>query len=228
MNSHRLVLAAAGTAAAFAIARRLTRAQRRWGTIGDEAVRPLPGDSLVPQPRYLTTRGISVNAPPGCIYPWLKQMGYQRGGLYSYDFLDRLFGFLDGPSAKVILPRFQDLKEGDVIPLGRGAPFPVAELRENESFVLADREAGWSWATCLEPIDDGTTRLITRNRANFSGMLKVPFIFFVDVAAFIMVRRWLVVLKQRAEELAADRGLEPSHEPTEERLAQLHSNRRAL
>jgi hypothetical protein len=34
-------------------------------------------------------------------------MGYQRGGLYSYDWLDRLFGFLDRPSATRILPEFQ-------------------------------------------------------------------------------------------------------------------------
>ena len=44
------------------------------------------------------------------IWAWLVQIGYHRGGLYSYDWLDRLFGFLDRPSATRILPDFQQLR----------------------------------------------------------------------------------------------------------------------
>ena len=61
-----------------------------------------------------------MNASAAAIYPWLVQIGKGRGGLYSYDFLDRLFGFLDAPSSKDVLPEFQGLKPGDTIPLGRG------------------------------------------------------------------------------------------------------------
>ena len=53
MNTRTVVLAASGAAAVLAIARRLTRAQWHWGAIGDEAVQPLPGDSLVPPARSL-------------------------------------------------------------------------------------------------------------------------------------------------------------------------------
>lgn len=53
MNTRTVVLAASGAAAVLAIARRLTRAQRHWGAIDDEAVQPLPGDSLVPPARSL-------------------------------------------------------------------------------------------------------------------------------------------------------------------------------
>ena len=49
---------------------------------------------------------VIVNARPEHIWPWLVQMGYQRGGLYSYDWLDRLFGFLDRPSATAYSPSF--------------------------------------------------------------------------------------------------------------------------
>ena len=31
-------------------------------------------------------------------------MGYRRGGLYSYDWLDQLFGVLDQPSADTVRP----------------------------------------------------------------------------------------------------------------------------
>jgi hypothetical protein len=166
----------------------------------------MPGDHIVLEPSYVTTRAITVNARPGEIYPWLMQMGFRRGGLYSHDFLDRIFGCLDGPSAKEILPEFQHLAVGDLIPVGRGGAFPVCELRPNETFVLGDSEVGWSWATCLYPIDAESTRLVTRNRGAIAGHVKWrAFFFLFDIAAFIMVRRWLVVLKQRAEMLAERR-----------------------
>jgi hypothetical protein len=161
----------------------------------------MPGDELVPEARYLTTRAITVHAPPDCIYPWLKQMGCGRGGLYSFDFLDRLFGYTDAPSAREILPDYQHLAEGDSIPLGRGAAFPVVQLEEGRTFVLGDQRVGWSWSTCLYSQPDGSTRLVTRNRGAPRGLPALAGLWFLDVAAFVMVRRWLVVLKQRAEEL---------------------------
>jgi hypothetical protein len=189
--------------------------QRRWGTQSDEAERTLPGDEIVQQPNYLTTRAITVDAPPEDIYPWLLQMGYHRGGLYSYDILDRLFGFTDAPSATTILPEFQDLKVGDAIPLGRGEPFPVRELIPNRAFILGgeqpDTGLAWSWQTVLEPIDDSHTRLITRNRGRFSETPLVRALMLaVDVAAFVMVRRWLMVLKARAEARYAGREQSPA------------------
>jgi hypothetical protein len=171
----------------------------------------MPGDDFVAEPDYLTTRAISVDAPPEAVYPWLVQMGKGRGGLYSYDFLDRLFGFIDTPSAKVILPQFQDLKPGDLIPLGRGHDFPVRDLKKNEFLLLGGQQDGfrWTWSTVLYQADDGTTRLVTRNRGSgmagtFKGRLGL---FAMDLAAFIMVRRWLVVLKGRAEALEAEEHL---------------------
>lgn len=171
----------------------------------------MPGDDFVSEPDYLTTRAITVNAPPEAIYPWLVQMGKGRGGLYSYDFLDRLFGFIDAPSSKVILPQFQHLKPGDAIPLGRGAGFPVLDLKKDEYLLLGGTQDGfgWTWCTALYPADDGTTRLVTRNwggglGGNWKGRIGM---FVMDLAAFIMVRRWLVVLKGRAEGLAAEERL---------------------
>ena len=55
-------------------------------------------------------------------------MGYRRGGLYSYDWLDRLFGYLDAPSADRILPEWQLLAAGDEIPIGRGGGLPVRAI----------------------------------------------------------------------------------------------------
>jgi hypothetical protein len=95
---------------------------RRWfsrgGTTPDELARVMPGDALIANPTKTDTQAVTVNAPPGDIWPWLVRVGYQRGGLYSHDWLDRLFGFLDRPSATCVLDEFQQLAVGDKIRLG--------------------------------------------------------------------------------------------------------------
>ena len=98
----------------------------RWEATPADRVRVMVGDSLLVDPTYSGTMAVSIDAPPEDIWPWLVQIGYQRGGLYSYDWLDRVFGYLDRPSATRILPEFQDLAVGDEIPLGRGPSWPVA------------------------------------------------------------------------------------------------------
>src|SRR5689334_13347033 len=90
----------------------------RWGTTSAELSRSMRGDALIGKPNHSATQAITINAPPEDIWPWLAQMGYQRGGLYSYDWLDRLFGILDRPSADRILPQFQKLERGDYVWLG--------------------------------------------------------------------------------------------------------------
>jgi hypothetical protein len=50
--------------------------------------------AAVVDPRYGATLAVTVEAKPADIWPWFVQMGFQRG-LYSYDWLDRLFGYLE-------------------------------------------------------------------------------------------------------------------------------------
>ena len=108
----------------------------------------MAGDALLVNPTYSGTMAVIVNAAPEHIWPWLVQIGYRRGGLYSYDWLDRLFGYLDRPSATRILPEFQNLAVGDEIPLGRGPSWPVAAIEPNRALVLDMRNMGgfeWVW-----------------------------------------------------------------------------------
>ena len=86
------------------------------------------GDKYVTLPSYEATLGVTISTAPAAIWPWLLQMGYRRGGLYSYDWLDRLFGYLDAPSAERVLPEWQRLAVGDEIPIGRGGGFPVKAI----------------------------------------------------------------------------------------------------
>jgi hypothetical protein len=135
------------------------------------------------------------------------QMGDRRGGLYSYDCLDRLFGFTHEQSATEILG-YRDLEPGDVIPIGRGGDFPVREVIPNRALVLAgaDGETSWMWSLVLEPLDGGRTRLISRNLGVFPGGVRGALMrYIIDVAAIIMTRRMLLNLKVRAEGMADKR-----------------------
>ena len=107
----------------------IRRWMNRWGATPSDLARVMAGDSLLADWTYSGTTAVTVNAAPEHIWPWLVQIGYQRGGLYSYDWLDRLFGYLDRPSATSILPEFQHLAVGDAIPVGHGARHGDADDR---------------------------------------------------------------------------------------------------
>ena len=85
---------------------------RRWGVTDAELAQPMVGDREVPSPNYEAMMAVTIDARPEFIWPWLLQLGKGRGGLYSYDWLDRLFGYLDAPSATRVLPQFQQLQAG--------------------------------------------------------------------------------------------------------------------
>ena len=145
----------------------IRRWMSRWGAMPSDLTRVMAGDALLVNPTYSGTMAVIVNAAPEHIWPWLVQIGYQRGGLYSYDWLDRLFGYLDRPSATRILPEFQNLAVGDAIPLGRGPSWPVAAIEPNRALVLDMRNMGgfdWVWQFGLYTVDEKRTRLVSRSR----------------------------------------------------------------
>src|SRR5215207_7649037 len=127
-----------------------------WGATPTDLARVMAGDGLLLDPTYSGTMAVVVNARPEHIWPWLVQMGYRRGGLYSYDWLDRLFGYLDRPSADAILPQFQQLAVGDEIPIGRGQGFPVTAIEPYQELVLSGARDGfaWVWQFGLYPVDE--------------------------------------------------------------------------
>jgi hypothetical protein len=181
----------------------------RWGATDEEVRAEMPGDELVERPRDVTTRAVTIHARPEEVWPWLAQMGYQKGGMYSYDWIDQVLGVLDEPSSDVILPEFQTLEAGDVIPIGGGPDWPVAAVEPNRSLVLDIRPEGMaiSWSFQLRELDEDQTRLVLRIRIRARPLMQIAaFLPVLDFGSFIMTRKMLLGIKERAEAYAATRG----------------------
>ena len=82
-----------------------------------------------------TAAPVSTPAAGGWPWPWLVQLGQDRGGFYSFDVLENLVG-LDITSADRIEERWQDLAEGDVVRLAPQAELRVAVLDAPRALVL--------------------------------------------------------------------------------------------
>jgi hypothetical protein len=172
-----------------------------WGATADEVSRKLPGDDLLPETDVVSTRAITIDASPGAVWPWLVQMGSGRGGVYTYDWIENLFG-LDMHSADEILPQFQDLKTGDELPLGPGRPVMRVEVCDpGRALVIRYADGRWVWIFALAA-EDGRTRLISRNRI-VTPTARLPLRLFnmlvMEPGSLIMERRMLVGIKQRVE-----------------------------
>ena len=187
----------------------LQPAYQRWGATDDEVARRLPGDELVSNPIRVSTRALTVHAPVSAVWPWLVQIGQERGGLYSYEGLENLIG-CQITNADHIVPEWQHPQPGDRIGLGpEGYPFfSVAEVQPERAFILRggdDTYTGASWVFYVEPVDASTTRLIVRMRS--AASLTQVEAFFNDVVTpplhFIMEREMLYGVARRAEALAA-------------------------
>lgn len=190
--------------------------QLRWGASDEEVLQAMPGDEIVERPTFNATRGVTINARPEDIWPWLVQIGIRRAGWYSYDWLDNL----GKPSAEQILPEFQHLKIGDLVPLSPDGKqgFWVKELELNQWMLWWDKQGGASWLWALDPIDEDRTRLITRVRVRYAWFSPaLMFHLLIEFADIVMMRKCMLGIRRRAERLADQRrqGLPGVHYPGE-------------
>jgi hypothetical protein len=184
----------------------------RWGATDDELMRMWPGDELCPDSASVTTRGVTIHAPVDEVWPWLVQIGQDRGGFYSYSWLENLFGARIH-NADHLLP-VPARKVGDTVWMapperygGRGC-MKVAKVDPGRALVLvspadfdAVQEHGLAaegtWAFILSPVDKDITRLVVRSR---SGPKAGPGRFLVfDPIHFVMERKMMLGIRDRAE-----------------------------
>jgi hypothetical protein len=237
----RIVVGASIAAAGWAGYYGIRRWWATWGVVPDEQTRSLPGDELLPDGTNLLTRGITIDAPPEAVWPWLVQMGFGRGGWYSYDQLD-----MKGTSAEAIVPELQKIAVGDTLPTHPDGGFEVRLVEPKRALaVYLDGEIvkGWQkkpaesistketpglamsgsflgtaspqdfkieWAWVLEPAGPSQTRLIERTRGwfgegNAASKATMPMLGF---GVFVMMRRQMLGIRDRAERLARLEGIE--------------------
>jgi hypothetical protein len=204
----------------------LCRLGQRWGATAAEVHRPLPGDDLVPSPSLETTHALTIHASPAAIWPWLVQMGYDRGWWYTdalwYRWVDRYIWKTEHHnSPDRIIPELQHLAVGDTVldgPPGT-ASFTVARMEPERALALFSTThllflapaavrnnprlglyGEFSWVFVLAEQEKGVTRLIVRSRACYGPlvfrMLTLPLLLPAD---FVMARMMLRGIRQRAE-----------------------------
>jgi hypothetical protein len=188
-----------------------------WGATADEVARDYPGDELIPDPHDWATMATTLPAPPESVWPWLAQMGGDRGGWYSRDWLDNN----GNPSADRIVPEWQDLEVGQQLsrvaaPRQEPGSFTVVTLEPERTLVLRssyglstgrdfDPRSGTAprlwvdgvWGFHLRPADGGT-RLVARSRNRggprvitrpFAFLLGEPMHFAMQTRQFRNLRR---------------------------------------
>jgi hypothetical protein len=166
----------------------------RWGAAEAEVAARMPGDELLRPGAPASTRAITIDASASHVWPWLLQIGYGRGGWYSYDWIDN-----DGiPSVERIEPRLQDLKIGDQIVMVPGMGPTVKEMF-HEHHLLSGGERD-TWCLMLRELGDGRTRLISRWRQDWPRST-ATFLWtaLAEPGSFVMERKMLLTIKQRAE-----------------------------
>lgn len=170
----------------------------RWGATEEEVARAMPGDL----DHIGWTRAITIDATPEQIWPWLVQWGQGRGGWYSYDWLENVFGF-DIHTADQILPEFQNLAVGDPICVAPDfCTNHVTVLEPNQwlSWQAKDDDGNpvWTFTFGLFPVNETQTRLVVRESFR-SNVVPAAAVFALEIPDVVMEQKALHTVKERAE-----------------------------
>jgi hypothetical protein len=185
-----------------------------WGTPERIQTLSFPGDILVQGNGH--TRAVLIEATPQEIWPWIVQIGQDRGGMYSYDWLENLI-LADIHNVYEIREDLQTPRdEGDTVWLanrerynGRGYQI-LAMYKPEQAFVMVgpddyDRilrgeKARGAWSFYLHPETATSTWLIARSAGDsFSWGDRILRYLTYEVPHFIMESKMLKTVKRLAD-----------------------------
>ena len=182
---------------------------RAWGSDPVEHAWQLPGDRPDRNPNLELQHAVTVNAPPEAVWQWLVQLGQDRAGFYSYDWLERAFG-VDIRNVAEVRPEWQQRKAGDKVIatqanylgglFGERPGWTVNEVHPNRALVL-----NYWGAFVLEPMPGGKTRFIIRTTVGNEriGAWAAPLdMIAFELPHFIMERKMMLRIKSLAESSA--------------------------
>ena len=176
---------------------------RQWGATDEEATRHLPGDDLLPDAGSSATHAITILAPPSEVWPWIAQLGQDKGGFYSYTLLENAMG-MHVHNAHEVHPGWQELKRGDTILFHPSFPAAPIRLLKRERYLVIgpdlETPKGSTWAFVLQNVGDGRTRFIVRLRTQeHPGLGRIGDLLIVEPAHFVMERKMMLTIKKLAE-----------------------------
>jgi hypothetical protein len=193
----------------------------RWGATDEEVTGAYPGAELVPHGQRAATMAVTIGAPPDQVWPWLVQMGGDRGGWYSWDRLDNG----GRPSATEVHPEWQDLAVGGYVKYwtrkGPVDAWEVAALEPNRFLGLRGlrdlrgrqldpeqpRPSAYTeglWAFLLTELPGGSTRLVISGYQTLRPRWLERFAnyWLYPLVVWPMQARMLAVLKRNIERAA--------------------------
>jgi hypothetical protein len=198
----------------------------RWGATDEEVAGPYPHAELVSEGKRSPTMAVTIGAPPEGVWPWLVQIGWDRGGWYSWDRLDNA----GRPSATQVHPEWQDVAVGDQLSfwaLGRRMDAYRVGVLEPSRFLglygYSDLQGRWLdpdkprpaaymeaiWGFLLNELPGGSTRLVVSGYQTFRPRWIERFAaeWVLLPVSWIMQARMLAVLKRNIERAADARPL---------------------
>ena len=205
------LLAIAAAAAARALWRHvLDPWQLHWGASPGERTAELPGDELMPDAGVVATRAVGVPRPPEEVWPWIAQIGQDRGGFYSYTAIENALG-AGIRNADRVHPGWQHRAVGDIVPGDRRArvAWEVARLDPGRAMVLRGTPSAvagarplpyeFVWSFVLRDDGHGGTRCLARERWRHDGSPagRVAVALLVP-GSFVMTRGMLRGVRRRA------------------------------
>jgi hypothetical protein len=180
---------------------------RTWGSTRAEVLMALPGDPAGRDPSLEIQHAVTIDAPPSAVWPWLIQLGQDRAGFYSYDWLERAFG-ADVHNVFELRPEWQSRRVGEIVPatqrgylggiFGDELGWTVAQLEPPRALVLEN----WG-AFVLLPEQTTRTRFIIRStmsNRHIPVWASVINLMTFDLPHFIMQRRMMLTIKELAED----------------------------
>jgi hypothetical protein len=193
--------------------------RNRWGLSQAAADRDYPSDAYISQPRWGFTHGIHIAAPAEAVWPWVAQIGQDKGGFYSYELLENLVG-CQMVNADRIVPKWQELHVGDSFNLHPEAGIPIVLVEPGRAFAagmavdldsgetfdpaqgLPNRYMNLCWLFYVEALEDGSSRFISHWQIGYTPSLANHLMYgplIIEPVAFTMDRKMLLGVKQRAE-----------------------------
>ena len=175
------VPAALGTLALIVYAGLVRRWMRSWGAAEEGATTTEP------------VHAIEVEAPADQVWPWLAQLGQDRGGFYSYEWLENLAG-CRMRNADRIHAEWQHREVGEKVMLHPLTGLPVSRFEPGREIALR----GWG-SFAVEPLGERRSRVVCRGEPHISALYTAYYVSFIELPHFLMERRMLLGIKERAE-----------------------------